>query len=69
MLELFDDAVPMPVAERPDLAGFLLTWSNPTHPDVFEQAMEFWSEDAPAFGPAPSPGRVMPGQPPSYPRQ
>jgi hypothetical protein len=55
--------------DEADLAGFLITWCNNSDPDVCEQALQFWSENARAFGPAYSQRRVTPGKPPSYPRR
>ena len=56
-------------ADEPDLAAFLITWCNPSDPEVIELALEFWSENAQAFGPPHSQRRVTPGKPPSYPRR
>jgi hypothetical protein len=56
-------------AEKPDLGSFLITWSNVSDPEVCEQALEFWSDIALAFGTAPSRPRVTPSRPPSYPRR
>jgi hypothetical protein len=66
MLGAFSDGGRL--AEKPDLASFLMTWSNVSDPDICEQALEFWSDNAPAFAALPSRRRVTPGRPPSYPR-
>jgi hypothetical protein len=69
MLDATDEICASQHGDEPNLAGFLMTWSNESDPDIYQQALKMWSAHPVAFGPVYSDRRVRPGLPPSYPRR